>query len=128
MSIFGDINIKPLTHAELMDRGFISLPGNIYECNKYSDSRLYKLRMKYQAQTHEFSWWVEMLIVAAPSHVDTCRTCRDYFGNNGYTKVDNIVTVQDLNTVVAMAHQKATQTLIDNYLLPAGYDYNYFCK
>ena len=125
MSIFGDINIKPLTHAELMNRGFISLPGNIYECNKYSDSRLYKLRMKYQAQTQVFSWWVAMLIVAAPSHVAT--GC-DYFGNNGYTEVGNIVTVQDLNTVVATAHQKATQTLIDNYLLPAGYDYNYFCK
>ena len=125
MSIFGDININPLTHTELMNRGFISLPGNIYECNRYSDSRLFKLRMKYQAQTHEFSWWVEMLIVAAPSHVDTSR---DYFGNNGYTEVDNIVTVQDLDTVVATAHQKATQTLIDNYLLPAGYNYNYFCK
>lgn len=125
MSIFGDINIKPLTHAELINRGFISLPGNIYECNKYSDSRLYKLRMKYQAQTQEFSWWVEMLVVAAPTHVDYGR---DYFGNNGYTKVDNIVTVQDLDTVVATAHQKATQTLIDNYLLPAGHDYNYFCK
>ena len=125
MSIFGDINIKPLTHAELMNRGFISLPGNIYECNKYSDSRLFKLRMKYQAQTQVFSWWVEMLIVAAPSHVDTGR---DYFGNNGYAEVDNIATVQDLNTAVATAHQKATQTLIDNYLLPAGYDYNYFCK
>lgn len=125
MSIFGDINIKPLTHAELMNRGFISLPGNIYECNRYSDSRLFKLRMKYQAQTREFSWWVEMLIVSTPSHVDTDR---DYFGNNGYTEVDNIVTVQDLDTAVATAHQKATQTLIDNYLLPAGYDYNYFCK
>ena len=125
MSIFGDINIKPLTHAELVNRGFISLPGNIYECNRYSDSRLFKLRMKYQAQTHEFSWWVEMLIVAAPSHVDAGR---DYFGNNGYTEVDNIVTVQDLDTAVATAHQKATQTLIDNHLLPKGHDYNYFCK
>ena len=125
MSIFSDINIKPLTHVELMNRGFISLPGNIYECNKYSDSRLYKLRMKYQAQTQEFSWWVEMLIVAAPSHVDTGQ---DYFGNNGYTEVGNIATVQDLDTVVATAHQKAIQTLIDNYILPEGYDYNYFCK
>ena len=125
MGIFSDINIKPLTHVELMNRGFISLPGNIYECNKYSDSRLYKLRMKYQAQTQEFSWWVEMLIVAAPSHVDTGQ---DYFGNNGYTEVGNIATVQDLDTVVATAHQKAIQTLIDNYILPEGYDYNYFCK
>ena len=125
MSRFSDIDIKPLTHAELINRGFISLPGNIYECNRYSDSRLYKLRMKYQAQTQEFSWWIEMLITATPSSVDSGW---DYFGNNGYTKVDNIVTVQDLDTVVATAHQKATQTLIDNHLLSKGHDYNYFCQ
>lgn len=125
MGIFSNMDIKPITRVELMNRGFINTIGNIFERNIYSLNRIHKLRMRYQAQTHEFSWWIEMLGFSTYSYID----CGDaYVDNNWYTKVDNIVTVQDLDTVLTTALSKTIQSMIDCHILPKEADYNYFCK
>ena len=125
MSILSNIDIKPLTHIELMNREFINWgDGVVYERDMYPRSRKYRLHMRYDADIQEFSWWVEVRVDKF-SYTNPNAT---YIGRNGYTKLKNITTTQDLDMILSTVRSKAIQVLADNDPVYTGLDDDYFCK